>query len=348
MSRAHVGAELRAASGNGATPGPNARGRALTELKAARHRHAGAYTAWAGHAEAGGPLGPRAGWGCAGRRGEGAERRASRASTTGTGARAGHRATTPAARMGAGECAGAGVLEAPGPPRPGRATAGAGDRVGVPWPARPRRATQGQGPRGREEEGALSWGGRARTAAPRPRVEDRPPRAGRAPRGEGARRSRAGTRGGAGARYVVGRAGPSGAMAGAGAREEGGRGSRRGPRKKKRGRNGEDEGEEGSPRGGRGRRRAAVSRRRASWARETRRVGGRGEKEGEIWGEGRVTGGAYRGRRRRLNRRALHVRGEWGASWARGWAARRGAARLGRQASPRSLGVFLFLFFFLF
>jgi hypothetical protein len=61
-----------------------------------------------------------------------------------------------------------------------------------------------------------------------------------------------------------------------------------------------------------------------------------------------VTGGAYRGRRRRLNRHALHVRGEWGASWARGWAARRGAARLGRQASPRSLGVFLFLFFFLF
>jgi hypothetical protein len=286
MSRAHVGAELRAASGNGATPGPNARGRALTELKAARHRHAGAYTAWAGHAEAGGPLGPRAGWGCAGRRGEGAERRASRASTTGTGARAGHRATTPAARMGAGECAGAGVLEAPGPPRPGRATAGAGDRVGVPWPARPRRATQGQGPRGREEEGALSWGGRARTAAPRPRVEDRPPRAGRAPRGEGARRSRAGTRGGAGARYVVGRAGPSGAMAGAGAREEGGRGSRRGPRKKKRGQNGEDEGEEGSPRGGRGRRRAAVSRRRASWARETRPVGVEERKRERFGGRG--------------------------------------------------------------
>jgi hypothetical protein len=54
--------------------------------------------------------------------------------------------------------------------------------------------------------------------------------------------------GGAGACDVVGRAGLSGAMAGAGAREEGGRGSRRGPRKK-RGRNGEEE-EEGSPHGG--------------------------------------------------------------------------------------------------
>jgi hypothetical protein len=38
-----------------------------------------------------------------------------------------------------------------------------------------------------------------------------------------------------GAHDVVGRAGPRGAMPGAGAREEGGRGSRHGPRKKKRG-----------------------------------------------------------------------------------------------------------------
>jgi hypothetical protein len=46
--------------------------------------------------------------------------------------------------------------------------------------------------------------------------------------------------------------------------------------------------------------------------------------------------------------RSTHV-GTEGASWARGWATRRaGVAWLGRRASLRSLGVFLFLFSFLF
>jgi hypothetical protein len=153
---------LRAASGNGAMLGPCA-GRA--------QGHAGADTTQAGHFEAGGPLGPRAGLGCAGRHGGRAAGRGPNAAAGDgdaaprrAGARAGHRATIPAMGMGAGERAGAGGREALGPLRPGRATAGAGDRAGAPWP---------------RAEGGPPWAGRTS------KLHRAPPRASRAGRGLG-------------------------------------------------------------------------------------------------------------------------------------------------------------------
>jgi hypothetical protein len=150
---------LRAASGNRAMSGPNARGHALAELKAARHRHAGADTAQAGHAEvggtghaeAGGPLGPRAGRGCVGRHGGIVAGRGAAGAGAGSGVgrtpwpraggeRAGgapRHATAPrrVARRGSeqGERAGAGEAE----PHHGRSRG----RAGAPWPVRPGRAT---------------------------------------------------------------------------------------------------------------------------------------------------------------------------------------------------------------
>jgi hypothetical protein len=128
--------------------------------------------------------------------------------------------------------------------------------------------------------------------------------------------------GGAGACDVVGRAGLSGAMAGAGAREEGGRGSRRGPRKK-RGRNGEEE-EEGSPHGGGegagGRRFPGDGRagRRRRVARGLER-----EREGEILGGGESDRWGPQGEAAAAPTTARSTRvGSRGASWARGWATR--------------------------
>jgi hypothetical protein len=77
-------AALRAAGDNEAMPRPTARGRALVELKASCHRHAGPSSrprragtprprrARAGHAKAGGLPGPHHGRGKARRRGEAA------------------------------------------------------------------------------------------------------------------------------------------------------------------------------------------------------------------------------------------------------------------------------------
>jgi hypothetical protein len=153
-SHAHVRAE-RAGPRAG-----RAQGHAGADTARAGHAEAGG----TGHAEAGGPLEPRPGWGCAGRHGGRAAGRGPNAvaGDVAPGGRARrrracarHRATTPAAGMGARERAGAGGREVLGPPRPGRATAGAGDRAGTPWPramageARPRhagaRATRARG-----------------------------------------------------------------------------------------------------------------------------------------------------------------------------------------------------------
>jgi hypothetical protein len=138
-SHAHVGAER---VGSRAV---RAQGHAGADTARAGHAEAGG----TGHAEAGGSLEPRPGRGCAGRHGGRAAGRGPNAATRDAApggrarqgrARARHRATMPAAGMGARERAGAGGREALGPPRPGRAMAGAGDRVGAPeremcpWP----------------------------------------------------------------------------------------------------------------------------------------------------------------------------------------------------------------------
>jgi hypothetical protein len=192
-----------------------------------------------------------------------------------------------------------------GEARAARARGGGGRRAGAGTPRRPRRD-------GCAEAARRGWV-----------VTGRPRRA----------------RGVAGARDVVGRVGPSSAMAGSGAREEGGRGSRRGPRKKKRGENrGGGRGGGLTAWGGEG----AGGRRfpgdgRAGRGRRVARGLEERERERFCGGEGRVIGGAHRGRRRRLQPprapRAWGAGGELGPRLGR--AGGGGAGRGWEPAGPR-------------
>jgi hypothetical protein len=145
---------LCAASGNGATPGPSSRPRAIGTPGRAQG-HTGAKTARAGHAEAGGSLGPRSGVGLR-RAPQRACREEVRRGRGGQGAGSGGRhGRAEAARAGAGVGAGDAA-----PRRGGVGAGGVGGGVGgAGWGggggggAAPRARPRRNGSRGRESQG---------------------------------------------------------------------------------------------------------------------------------------------------------------------------------------------------
>jgi hypothetical protein len=165
---------LCAASGNGATPGPSSRPRAIGTPGRAQG-HTGAKTARAGHAEAGGSLGPRSGVGLR-RAPQRACREEVRRGRGGQGAGSGGRhGRAEAARAGAGVGAGDAAPRrggvGAGEPRRGRGRAGTGHEGGraragpPPWS---RATTGGVGSdhaRGRGRDGRAAPGGRAPRAS---------------------------------------------------------------------------------------------------------------------------------------------------------------------------------------